>query len=94
MKKIIFLLAVLIIAISVFLNVNVNSKLYGISDLSLENIEALAQIEFPEYPGGGGDQWCSINCCVSPGRCWHKTSIFWGSDCQPSGITSDYCMCC
>ena len=47
MRKIFGLIAVFVIAVMAAFNVNVNSKEKGLSDVSIANVEALAQGEHP-----------------------------------------------
>ena len=88
LKKILGLLAVLLIAVVVAWNMNVNSQTKGMSDLSMANVEALANGEGIIY----GDQWCNIECYYPPGRCWSNVSFF-GHNCQRVGEPEYECYC-
>jgi len=59
-KKIFGSIAVLAIAIMTAFNVNINSQGSGLSDISLENVEALAN----EYETDYCNQVCRANCCA------------------------------
>ena len=92
-KTIISTIVAVLVAIIATINVNLNTNREILSDLFKANVEALAQFEFPEFPGGDGDLWCNVHCVYSPGRCWFKSLPYYWDDCQPSGIPTDYCKC-
>ena len=62
-KKFLYGIAVLIIAVVVAINVNLNSKGDGLSDVSLANVEALAQSE------SGGNKIHALYDCGSGCLC-------------------------
>ena len=76
-KNLLFGFAVLIIAAVVTFTMNVNSNDYGLSDISLVNVEALA---IPE--NGSGCQGCLE---------WDKKETdYEGVKCKSDGCTEDY----
>lgn len=83
-KKLFGSIAVLAVAALTAFNVNVNSQENGLSDVSLENVEALAY-ELPE---------ATITCGRYTGRCWRHCFYFSGSytiTCEFTGRQSDHC---
>lgn len=66
-----------------------NQQAAAMSDLMLENIEALAKIEDPDE--GGVVITCSRTCSDGIGRCY-KVYDEWGN-CHYSGYQSDSCTC-
>ena len=60
MKKIIFG-GIAIVAIAVAIAISVHTTDYGLSDLSVANVEALADIPNPKCPNG---------CLDQPGQCY------------------------
>lgn len=85
-KKTIFIsLSVLVIAVMAVVNINYVSKNSGLSNLSLANVEALAQVELPPV---------TITCGQFSGKCWKFAPYYSGEyyhPCQFSGYQSDYC---
>jgi len=61
-KKLLYGFAVIVIATIVAWNVNVSSKRYGLSDISLANVEALAQGE-----DGSACKWKSVEAACGCG---------------------------
>ncbi|MDE6347205.1 MAG: NVEALA domain-containing protein, partial [Bacteroides sp.] len=66
-----------------------NQKAVAMSDLMLENIEALAKIE--DSDEGGVVITCSRTCSDGVGRCYKKYDD-WGN-CHFSGDQSNFCTC-
>ena len=58
-KKFLGVIAIAVIALAVALNVNVKSNDYGLSDLALDNVEALASI----------NPFCLNGCVDRSGEC-------------------------
>ena len=82
-KKIFGSLAVFAIAAIATFNVNVNTQDNGLSDVSLDNVEALAQ-EAVE---------ATITCNQNPGKgamCWRFSGVT-SSGCYWTGSQSDSC---
>ena len=75
-KKLFFGFTVLAIALIVAFTMNVASNNYGLSDISLANVEALAQSE-----GGSDCQGCLQ---------WSTKYAGGGVKCKSSGCTEDY----
>jgi len=65
-----------------------NQQAAAMSDLMLENIEALAKIEDPEE--GGVIVTCSKNCDDGIGRCWILSN---SGHCAFTGYQDDSCTC-
>jgi len=79
-KKLFFGFAVLAIAAVGTFTMNVNSNDYGLSDIALANVEALAQSE-----GGSGCQGCLE---------WKKDFDSAGVKCKSNGCEEEYSGTC
>jgi len=85
-KKIFGALMVVTIAAGSMTNINLNKVNNKSSELSLANVEALAQVESGDY--------CDLYLRVGKdSRCWKKRySLFMGDwTCEKTGNPSDYC---
>jgi hypothetical protein len=83
--KIIYSIAVLAVAVLAAINVSVNARGNGSSDIALANVEALAY-ELGEV---------TITCGQYYGQCWKNYNYFSGEytiPCGWSGSQSDFCM--
>lgn len=84
MKQYIFLFAACIL--SCYTAMQSFQKEEKFSELSLANIEALANVELPEVV---------ITCSQSPndgiGKCYKNTSYPWTPNCVYTGMQYDYC---
>jgi hypothetical protein len=86
-KKILGVVVVVAIAVGAMINLNLN-KVSNKGDLTLANVEALAQSE-------GGGITCNASCHTGTGQCWMSTYYpeYQGSYCKFSGCQSDHCQC-
>jgi hypothetical protein len=92
-KKILGGIVVVAIAAVAAWNVSLNSQSNDLSDISLANVEALADYEVPEVviTCSATYQECYSVASNFSGKCWRATSDVIGNCCYFTGRTSDYC---